>query len=145
MTPWPSSIQSLIINPLMLTVAKIKQSNFFDGILQAKAKFKKYLKEKCQSEHNLQLFFKYFVKAFSTPKLLSKVSSIQTTIPRWILKYIWVKQDAQKHIKACLPDPLSQKLNNNPKCSSRVKDFVIAWTWLLEITLGGGAQVCFIW
>ena len=50
-----------------------KQPLNFDDIMQEKAKSGKYLMEKCQSEHYLQLSFKYFVKSLSMSKLLSKV------------------------------------------------------------------------
>ena len=65
-------------NPLMLTAAKNQLGNF-DEIFQAKADLAKFL-EKCSSEHYQQHSFKYFVKLFSIQKLLSKVSSTQTTI-----------------------------------------------------------------
>ena len=40
----------------------------------------KYLKEKCWSKSNLQVFFKYFVDLRSTSKLFSKVSKFQTAL-----------------------------------------------------------------
>ena len=51
-----------------------KQPDNFDEILLAKAKLRKYLKEKCYSELHQQLSFKYFMKSYLIPKLLSKVS-----------------------------------------------------------------------
>ena len=57
-----------------------KQPDKFDKIFQAKAYLGKYLKEKYFSDQYQQLSFKYFVKSLSTPKLLSKVSLIKTTI-----------------------------------------------------------------
>ena len=53
--------------------------DIFGEILQAKENLGKYLKEKCYSEDNQKLSNKYFVKSFSIPKLLSKVSSIEKT------------------------------------------------------------------
>ena len=55
------------VNLCMLTAAKSKPDNFHD-ILQEKAKSGIDLIEKCQSEHDLQLLFKYFVKSFSISK-----------------------------------------------------------------------------
>ena len=54
----------------------------FDEILQAKANLGIYLKEKCYSEHYKRLSLIYFKKSVSIPKLLSKVSKIQTTLSR---------------------------------------------------------------
>ena len=57
----------------MLKAAKNGPGNF-DNNLQTKAKFGKYLKEKCYEGNYQQLSLKYFEKSFSIPKLLSKVS-----------------------------------------------------------------------
>ena len=58
----------------------------FDKISEAKAKkLGKYLKEKCQVEHNQQFSFKYFVKSFLIPKVSSKVLQIQTKISKGTL------------------------------------------------------------
>ena len=55
-------------------------------------KYGRYLKEKCSSEHCQQLSVNFFVKSFLIPKLLSKASSIQTTILDGLtLKHEWVK------------------------------------------------------
>ena len=43
--------------------------------------------EKCSEEYTLKISFKYFEKSFSIPKLLSKVSWIQTTISGGILSF----------------------------------------------------------
>ena len=55
------------------------QPCIFDEILEARVDLKYYLKEKNPLEHYQQLSFKSFVKLFSIPKLLSKVSTIQIT------------------------------------------------------------------
>ena len=70
----------------MLTEAKISLSISIKKI-HAKALMALYLKERCWLEHHQQLSFKYFVKSLSIQKLLSKVSSIQTTISGGTLKY----------------------------------------------------------
>ena len=57
----------------------------FDEIFLTKAELGKYLKEKCWSEHHLQLSFKYFAKYFFISKLLSKGAWIQTIISKKIL------------------------------------------------------------
>ena len=62
--------------------------NNFDEIFQAKAELAKFLKEKCSSEYYPQLFFKYSVKLFLIQKLLSKVSSIQTSISGGMELYV---------------------------------------------------------
>ena len=64
-----------------------KQPHNYNDNLQAKAKSGKYLIKKCQSEHNQQLSFKYFVESCLILKLLPKVSLIQTTISRGALKH----------------------------------------------------------
>ena len=68
-----------IMNPLMLIATKSSPDIIYK-ILEAKAQLRKYLMDKCQLEHYLQLSFKYFVKHYQLQKLLSKVSEIQQTI-----------------------------------------------------------------
>ena len=55
--------------------------------MQAKKQCEKYVMEKCQSEYDKQISFKYFVKPFSITYLLSKVSEIQSTISGGTLKH----------------------------------------------------------
>ena len=47
------------------------QPDIFDRIFQALSRLAKYLKEKCSSEHNQQLSFKYFVNPFLIQNLSS--------------------------------------------------------------------------
>ena len=54
----------------------------FDEFLQATPFLETCFVDKCHSEDNQQLSFKYFVKSFSVLKLLEKVPQMQTTIPR---------------------------------------------------------------
>ena len=65
---------------MLVRLALEKWPQNSNDILHANAKSDNYLMEKCQSEHHLQLSFKYFVKSFSISKLSSKISEIQTTI-----------------------------------------------------------------
>ena len=86
------------------------QPDNFDEILQAKAKLRKYLKEKCYSELHQQSSFKYFVKSFFIPKSLSKASEIQTTISRVTLypyTYWWLILPIQN-------DAINLKNDRNP-------------------------------
>ena len=53
-----------------------KQPDNVDEIFQPKPCLGKYLKEKCSSRLDQQLFFKYFVKLFSISKLMTEVSQI---------------------------------------------------------------------
>ena len=56
-----------------ITPVAPKPPDYFGDFSLTKEIFRIYLKEECESEHNKQLSFKYFVKSFSIPKLLSKV------------------------------------------------------------------------
>ena len=56
-----------------------KRPDIFGDYFPIKASLGKHLKEKCSSDHNQKLSFKYFVNFHFIPKLFSKVSKIQTT------------------------------------------------------------------
>ena len=60
------------LNSLMLTQVKSSLTILMKSLMQSHS-WKKYLKGKYYSEHH-QLSFKYFVRSFSNPKILSKVS-----------------------------------------------------------------------
>ena len=68
-----------------------KLPDYFGDISLTKATFRKYLKEKCWSKSNTQLTFKYFVKLWLIPKLLSEVSKVQTTLVKKIFRHNRVK------------------------------------------------------
>ena len=72
-------IEDKMFNPSML--AAVKSGYYFDEISETKANLWTYL-DKYTSDLHLQFFFKYFVTSFSISKLLSKVSTVQTTKPR---------------------------------------------------------------
>ena len=67
-----------------IIIFSINWKNYFDRsilvISMTVLQLRKYLVDECQSEHSLQLSFKYFVKTFPISKLLSKVAEIQKTI-----------------------------------------------------------------
>ena len=59
----------------------------FGCIFLTKAFFGKYLNEKCLSDANQQLSFKYFVNFRFIPKLFSKIGEKQATISGGTTKY----------------------------------------------------------
>ena len=100
------------LNPLMLTTAK-SSLTIFDEIFLPKAELVKYLMEKCLKEHHQQLPFKYFVKSFSIPKLLSKVSKIKTTISEGLSRIngLMYKNSFPDKIKTVLLSFLDEEKN----------------------------------
>ena len=61
--------------------------------------------EKCQSQNYQQLSFTFFEQLFSMPKLMSKVSDIQTTISGGTHKHEWVNVDICTYCLIITPPP----------------------------------------
>ena len=117
------SSDSLVVHPLTLSCPKLP--DYFSNISLTKRVFRKYLKENYWSEKNKPLSFKYFSNFCLIPKLLTKVSQVQTTVVKKIYRHNWV-------------NPL------NARCSTDSWD--LAWILLthshLEINLTSVVWTC---
>ena len=121
----------------MLTAAK-SSLTILMIICRQKQSQKKYLIEKCQSEHYQQLSFKYFVKVCLILKLLPKVSLIQTTISRGALKHQWVNKwcqendQKQKYFNISSSGKLFVELISKHRINAPPHDVQTKWIWTVQ-------------